>query len=140
MIRYTADLDGVTAERLIGFFDEWRVRPSAEMHLRALRGAEVAILALDDETDRIVGLVTAVGDGVLSAYVPLLEVRPGYRGQGIGTELMRHVLSRIGRRYMIDLTCDEDLVPFYDRFEMIPGRAMVLRDRGGLIAEKEDVR
>jgi len=67
-------------------------------------------------------------------------VLPGYRGHGIGTELMRHVLSRIGRRYMIDLTCDEDLVPFYDRFEMIPGRAMVLRDRGGLIAEKEDVR
>jgi hypothetical protein len=53
---------------------------------------------------------------------------------------MRQVLSRIGRRYMIDLTCDEDVVPFYEQLAMKPGRAMMLRDRGGLTAAKEDER
>ena len=140
MIRYTDDLTGVTAERLTGFFEEWGTRPTPATHLRSLHGAEVAILAIDADTDGVVGFVTAIGDGVLSAYVSLLDVVPGYRGRGIGTELMRRVLSRIGGRYMIDLTCDDDLVPFYERIGMTPGRAMMLRDPGSLIAAKEDDR
>jgi GNAT superfamily N-acetyltransferase len=140
VIRYTSEIEDLTADRLTGFFDEWGTRPSPEMLLRALHGAEVAIVAIDDLTDRVVGFVTAIGDGVLSAYVPLLDVVPEYRGRGIGTELMRRVLFRIGPRYMIDLTCDEDVVPFYERLGMSPGRAMMLRDRGALTAAKEDDR
>jgi len=82
--------------------------------------------------------VTAIGDGVISAYVPLLEVLPAYRGQGIGTELMRRVLERFRGRYMIDLACDEELVPFYERLGMTQGRAMMLRDRTGLLTTKEE--
>ena len=52
-------------------------------------------------------------DGVLSAYLPLLEVLPAYRGRGIGSELVRRVLSALGDLYMVDVTCEADVLPFY---------------------------
>jgi hypothetical protein len=45
-----------------------------------LQGSDVIGLAREAESGRIVGFVTAVGDGVLSAFIPLLEVVPDYRG------------------------------------------------------------
>jgi hypothetical protein len=37
---------------------------------------------------------------------------------------MRLVLERLEGFYMVDLSCDEDLVPFYLRFGMHETRAM----------------
>jgi ribosomal protein S18 acetylase RimI-like enzyme len=138
VIRYTDDLDGLTPDRLTGFFEGWWTKPSAETHLRTLRRSETAVIALEAESDRVIGFVTAIGDGTLAAYIPFLEVLPEYRGQGIGTELMRRIIERLRGRYMIDLACDEELLPFYERLGMIPGRAMTLRDRSGLAATKEE--
>ena len=119
MIEYRespAALDGLTADDLRGgFFEGWPNPPAPEKHLAHLRGAEVAILAIDGDTGRVVGFVTAVGDGVLTAFVPLLEVLPAHRGQGIGAALMRRILARLSTRYSVDLVCDPDLVGFYER-------------------------
>jgi GNAT superfamily N-acetyltransferase len=68
-----------------------------------------------------------VGDGVLSAFVPLLEVLPAHQGQGIGTELVRRMLALLEDRYMVDLCCDDELVAFYERFGMIRVNGMVRR-------------
>jgi GNAT superfamily N-acetyltransferase len=68
-----------------------------------------------------VGFVTAIGDGILTAFVPLLEVLPAYRGRGIGSELVRRVVDRLRNRYSVDLVCDEELIPFYER---LGGRAL----------------
>jgi GNAT superfamily N-acetyltransferase len=78
-----------------------------------LRGSSHVVLARDGA--RVVGFVTAISDGVLSAYIPLLEVRPEYQRQGIGTELVRRLLDVLRGLYMVDLVCDEDVVPFYER-------------------------
>lgn len=69
-------------------------------------------LALDGDT--VVGFVTAISDGVLSAFIPLLEVLPEYRSKGIGKELVRRLLAQLERFYMVDLCCDAGLEPFYD--------------------------
>ncbi len=133
MIRYQADLDGVTADQLLGFFVDWPAPPTPAMHLRVLAGSEAFVLAVDDVAGgKVVGFVTAVGDGVLAAYLPLLEVLPEYQGRGIGSELVRRVLARLGSRYMVDLVCDDDLVPFYERFGMVRYGAMILRRRDAL--------
>jgi predicted N-acetyltransferase YhbS len=75
-----------------------------------------------------VGYITAISDGVLSAYIPLLEVLPGWRGQGIGSVLVRRMLEALKHLYMIDLLCDEDVQPFYALHGMKSATGMCLRD------------
>jgi len=129
MIVYTDTLGGITADALRGgFFVGWPNRPGAETHLRVLRASNHVILAVDDMTTTVVGFVTAISDGVLSAYIPLLEVRPAYRGQGIGTELMRRMLAKLRGLYMVDLTCDPTVQQFYARLGMSPSTGMMMRN------------
>ncbi len=127
MIHYTDMLDGITPDHLQGFFVGWPDPPSPETHLRLLRGSDAVVLALDSQTDRVVGFATAISDGVLSAYIPLLEVLPSYQGRGIGQELMHRILRRLDGLYMVDLVCDPDHQGFYARFGMRPAHAMILR-------------
>lgn len=113
MIDYVISAEGIAPDDLDGFFVGWPRRPSSQQHLELLRGSSYVVLAREGR--RVVGFVTAISDGVLSAYVPLLEVLPGWQGRGIGTELMRRLLEGVGNLYMVDLSCDEGLVPFYER-------------------------
>lgn len=126
MIRYDDSLEDISADDLTGFFAGWPDPPSPEAHLRLLRGSGRVVLAIDDSTGHVVGFITAITDGVLSAYIPLLEVLPQYQGRGIGTELVRRMLGVLDL-YMVDVVCDPDVVPFYERFGMIPGTAMMSR-------------
>ena len=105
--------------------------PSPERHLALLRGSHAVELAL--EGDAVVGFVTAISDGVLSAFIPLLEVLPAYQHQGIGTELVRRLLLQLDDFYMIDLCCDSDLEPFYSAlgFQTV--------DRGMGVRRRENV-
>ncbi len=85
-------------------------------------------LALDG--DRVIGFATAISDGVMSAFIPLLEVLPEYQHQGIGAELIRRLLDQLDDLYMIDLCCDADLEPFYSTlgFQVLD-RGMGIRRR-----------
>ena len=116
MIEYTDSAAGVEPEHLHGFFVGWTVTPTAEQHLAILRGSDHVVLAREGE--QVVGYVTAISDGVVSAFIPLLEVLPDYQGQGVGSELMRRMLDLLERLYMVDLCCDAALEPFYQRFGM----------------------
>lgn len=128
---YTSSLAGVRAEHLAGFFEGWPVAPSPNRHLQILAGSSEVVLARE-ETGMVAGFVTAVTDGVLAAYIPLLEVRRDRRGQGIGTELMRRMLDRLSGLYMVDLICDPGLLPFYARLGLQPCSAAVLRNHAAL--------
>jgi ribosomal protein S18 acetylase RimI-like enzyme len=128
MIEYTDSLDGVETAHLDGFFVGWPSPPSNETFLALLRGSAHVVLARS--RDDVVGFVTAVSDGVLSAYIPLLEVRPDHHGRGIGTELMRRMLAKLDSLYMVDLCCDADLEPFYRRLGLqVWDRGMGIRNR-----------
>jgi len=126
-IQYAVSAEGLTPERLRGFFEGWPDPPSPETHLRLLANSDEVVLAVDAETGAVVGFVTAVTDRVLSAYVPLLEVLPAYRGLGSGGELVRRMLDRLGDLYMVDLTCDPGLRPFYAGLGLRPSTGMMLR-------------
>lgn len=128
MISYLHTADGIAPTDLRGFFVAWPDPPSPETHLRLLENSDHVVLAFDDETRRVVGFVTAISDGVLSAYIPLLEVLPSFRGQGIGHELARQILEQLTGLYMVDLLCDAELQPFYERLGMRPATGMMLRN------------
>jgi GNAT superfamily N-acetyltransferase len=138
-IRLVTSLAGITADDLAGgFFVGWPTPPSPAVHLAMLRGSEAVVLAVDQDVSpgtpgRVVGFVNAIGDGVLSAFVPLLEVLPAWQGQGIGSDLVRRLLETLGPRYAIDLVCDDDVVPFYEHLGLSRYTAMIRRDRGAIM-------
>lgn len=113
--------------QLQGFFEGWPNPPSPETLHRLLARSYRVSLAVEED-GRVMGFAQAISDGVLTAFVPLLEVLPEHRGQGLGTALMRHLLGQLEHLYTVDLSCDDDLVPFYERLGMRRANAMVSRD------------
>ncbi len=128
MITYSDSVTMIAASQIgAGFFGGWPNPPTAETHLRILRQSQHVVVARSGVDGPVVGFITAISDGVLSAYIPLLEVLPEYRNQGIGRELTRRMLDMLSTFYMVDLVCDADLEPFYGGMGMIPLRAMSRR-------------
>jgi len=128
MVVYTDSLEGITPDRLNGFFVGWPRKPDPETHLKILQNSAKVVLAIDNETDMVVGFITAISDNILSAYIPLLEVLPDYRSQGIGQHLTRRMLDILNRLYMVDLMCEKDIQNFYVRFGMKRYTGMMIRN------------
>ena len=126
-VQYQHHLNDIQPAQLEGVFEGWPNLPSAETLHRILSNSYAFVLAVTPD-GQVVGFVNAIGDGVLSAYIPLLEVRREWRGRGIGSELVRRLLAELDGLYMIDTSCDDDLVPFYERLGLSRGNAMFLRN------------
>jgi GNAT superfamily N-acetyltransferase len=113
VIAYRLDASEIERQDLAPFFEGWPTPPSLERRLAAVRGADHAAFAFDG--DRLVGFATALSDGALMAYLSLLEVIASHRRRGIGTGLVRALERETGGLYGLDLCCDEEVVPFYER-------------------------
>ncbi len=128
MIYLQGTVEGVQANQLRGFFVGWPNPPSPETHLKLLSQSDEIVLAVDDQTKQVVGFITAISDGVLSAYIPHLEVLPDYQHQGIGKQLVEAMLYKLSGLYMVDLVCDPPLQAFYERFGLQRASAMIKRN------------
>ncbi|MDP2808395.1 MAG: GNAT family N-acetyltransferase [bacterium] len=126
---YTSSLKGITPLMLRGFYEGWPQKPSPRTHLLLLKNSDHVVLAVDARTNKVIGFITAISDGVLCAYIPLLEVLPEYRKQGIGSELVKRMLKKLKGLYMIDLLCDKSVQPFYLRHGMAKATGMLIRNR-----------
>ncbi|MCF7798208.1 MAG: GNAT family N-acetyltransferase [Lentisphaeria bacterium] len=126
-MQYQDTVENITSDQLQGFFVGWPSPPLPETHLRLLRQSAFVVMARDRATHRVIGFITAIADGVLSAYIPLLEVLPDYQGQGIGRQLVHRMLEKLKPYYMVDLFCDADLQPFYEKLGLQRATGIVLR-------------
>lgn len=75
--------------------------------------------------DKLIGLVNAIDDGELTAYVHYLCVNPSYQGQGIGKELLRRIKEKYkAYLYIILIAENEPLIAYYKQngFEYLDGR------------------
>ena len=129
-LQFESDPSTVDAEALSGFFVGWPSPPTPAEHLNILRSSYRSIVARDGS--RVIGFITAISDGHLAAYLPLLEVLPEYQGSGIGTELVRRMLDDLGHLYMVDLCCDADIAGFYERVGLQRVVGMVRRNANAL--------
>ena len=120
MIKYYDETDKIEIkeEQLKGYFKDWKYPLTPKEHIATLKGSTYFIVAIDNETNNIVGFVTALSDRINSGFIPLLEVLPQYQGKGIGTKLMEKILLKLKSIPNVDLTCDPELQPFYERFKM----------------------
>ena len=86
------------------------------------------------ENDRLIGYAAVVSNNVTDAYIQDVMVHPAYQCQGIGTQLMKRILSRLRDEgvYMVSVIYgEESLRPFYEKFgfftmlcgqqELLPG-------------------
>lgn len=128
MIRFVDSLGDTTPEQLQGFFVGWPNPPAPTTHLRLLQQSAAVVLAVDDASSAVIGFINAVSDGVLCAYIPLLEVLPAWQGQGIGRQLVAQMLARLEAFYAIDLLCDAEMQPFYAKLGLQPAIGMMVRN------------
>ncbi len=111
-LTYQTTAEGLTPDQLDGeFFEGWPDPPTPETHLRILQASDHVVIAVRD--DKVIGFVTAISDGILSAFITLLEVVPEEHDKGIGHSLINQLMDDIGDLYMVDLVCDANLSRFY---------------------------
>ena len=88
MIKYINDLEDIDESNLFGFFVGWPNPPSPRKHYDLLKNSNHIWLAVDCESGEVIGFINSMSDKVLSAYIPLLEVKPDYQGQVVGVHLV----------------------------------------------------
>ena len=128
MITYLTSANPIKTEQLKGFFVGWPNPPSTETHLKILKQSAYVVLVVNPADNQVVGFINGVSDNILSVYLPLLEVLPDYQKQGIGGELVKRMLTQIKEYYMVDLVCDTELIPFYEKYGLTQMRAMSIRN------------
>lgn len=102
---------------------DWLSANYSDRLKKALDNCETVFTAWHGK--ELVGLVNAIDDGELTAYVHYLCVKPIYQGQGIGKELLSKIKEKYKEYlYIILIAENEHLIKFYSQngFQYIDGR------------------
>ena len=92
----------------------WMSANYPERLKKAMDNCETVFTAWDNE--QLVGLVNAIDDGELTAYVHYLCVNPDYQGQGIGGFLLDKIKEKYkDYLYIIVIAENEGLIKFYSQ-------------------------
>lgn len=127
-MQYVTSLDVISHDMLHGFFVDWPNPLSVQKHYELLKGSYKFVLAFDEDAEVVVGFITAISDGVLAAYIPLLEVLTEYQKKGIGAKLVERMLEELSDIYMVDLICEENLQGYYAHYGMHRAQGMITRN------------
>ena len=125
MIVYQDNLNGITPNMLDGFCVGWSNPLDGNELYEALHNSFKFVLAV--KKNKVIGFVNAISDKVRFAFIPMLEVLHEYQGAGIGKELMKQLFIQLEDIKNIDLICDKDLQPYYEKLGMIKYTGMVIR-------------
>ena len=88
----------------------------------AIRTSHRVVTAWDG--DKLVGLINAIADDAMNAFIPYTVVKPEYQGQGIGKRLVEIILKEYKDHARRVLIAYDDVVDFYMKcgFEVGEGR------------------
>lgn len=78
----------------------------------AMKNFRTVISAWDG--DRLVGMISAMDDGIMNAYVHYLLVDPDYHGQGIGRRLVEAMKQKYKDYLRIAVIAYNDELSFYE--------------------------
>ena len=132
---YITDIDGSDAEQTISLYraEGWwydDALPDLDTErLRAIiRGSHCFLVARSGEA--IIGMGRAISDGVSDAYIQDVSVADAFRGQGVGTGIVRRLVEQLTADGLewIALIAEKHSNPFYDRlgFREMPNAVPML--------------
>ena len=78
----------------------------------AMKNFETVYSAWDG--DELVGLISAMDDGIMTAYIHYLLVRPEYQSEGIGRELVLRVKKHYEDYLRIVIVAYDEEIGFYE--------------------------
>ena len=92
----------------------WLSADYPERLYKALNNCETVFTAWDNNI--LVGLINAIDDSELTAYVHYLLVRPEYQNNGIGKELLRLVREKYNDYLYVELIAEsQELIEYYKK-------------------------
>jgi GNAT superfamily N-acetyltransferase len=92
---------------------EWSSGHYPDRLVVAMRNFETVYAAWDGE--KLAGLICAMDDGSMTAYVHYLLVRPECQGKGIGKALVERIKERYADYLRIVVVAYDDEMGFYER-------------------------
>jgi GNAT superfamily N-acetyltransferase len=114
-IRYTSNIGNITKEALQELFlsVEWESGRYPNELLEAIKGSHSIVAAWDE--DKLIGLINALSDGVLTVYFHYMLINPSYHGTGIGKKMMTIMLERYSQCKTKVLISYPSAVDFYHK-------------------------
>ena len=91
---------------------EWSSGHYPEKLVVAMKNFHTVISAWDG--DGLVGMICAMDDGIMNAYVHYLLVDPNYHGQGIGRKLVEMVKQKYKEYLRIAVIAYNEELSFYE--------------------------
>lgn len=91
---------------------EWSSGHYPDKLVQAMRGFQTVISAWDG--DKLVGMVCAMDDTIMTAYVHYLLVRPEYQDKGIGRKLVSKVKEKYKDYLRIVVVAYDKEIQFYE--------------------------
>ena len=114
-IHYDSNIEVITEEDLQALFlsVEWESGKHPNELLQAIAGSHSIVVAWDG--DKLVGLVNALSDGVLTVYFHYMLIHPHYQKEGIGKKLMDIMLDKYKGCKTKVLISYDDAIDFYQK-------------------------
>ena len=107
----------------------WEAGRFPEKLAVAMEHSDTVFSAWDN--DKLIGLINALDDGVMTAYVHFLLINPAFQGKGIGKELLRMVTETYTDYLRIVLVADDKETGFYQNsgFTLAKGTTAMFLNR-----------
>ena len=104
---------------------EWSSGHFPEKLAAAMKNYGSVFSAWDGE--RLVGLISAMDDGVMTAYIHYMLVDPAFQKQGIGAELLRMAKAHYANYLRVLLVAMDEEIGFYAHagFEAPEGKTVM---------------
>ncbi len=91
---------------------EWSSGHFPDKLVVAMRNFKTVYSAWDGE--KLIGMICAMDDGVMNAYVHYLLVRPEYQGKGVGQQLVERIKAKYKDYLRIVVVAYDKEIGFYE--------------------------
>ncbi len=91
---------------------EWSSGHFPDKLVVAMRNFKTVFSAWDGE--KLIGMICAMDDGVMNAYVHYLLVRPEYQGKGVGQQLVERIKAKYKDYLRIVVVAYDKEIGFYE--------------------------